>query len=189
MTTTEKLFVQIFDRKKRITEQVKQRTDLYRQHLASKILLDGYNPPLWLWNPNFKSESSDPQGALSNSLCYIHTFRPQISTSQEFTLHRTPDALVCGVVVERCGCRLWLSSGQLLVLLVNAFRARLDADEITEKNKSKNFESQSLYSEMEFQKKKKKNLCSEFHEQTQAPDIVSFSSKLLFLNRCYITSS
>ncbi|XP_058218919.1 uncharacterized protein LOC131329664 [Rhododendron vialii] len=68
MTTTEKLFVQIFDRKKRITEQVKQRTDLYRQHLASKILLDGYNPPLWLWNPNFNSESSDPQGLKKEEL-------------------------------------------------------------------------------------------------------------------------
>ncbi|KAF7113141.1 hypothetical protein RHSIM_RhsimUnG0156400 [Rhododendron simsii] len=62
MTTTEKLFVQIFDRKKRITEQVKQRTDLYRQRLASKILLDGYNPPHWLWNRNFNSESSVPLG-------------------------------------------------------------------------------------------------------------------------------
>lgn len=33
-------------------------------------------------------------------------------------MHRTPDAVVSGVVVERCVCRVCLSSGQLLVLLM-----------------------------------------------------------------------
>ncbi|PSR85404.1 Leucine-rich repeat flightless-interacting protein like [Actinidia chinensis var. chinensis] len=61
MTTVEKLFVQIFESKNRIIEQVKQQTDLYSQHLASKLLIDGITPPPWLWNPNFVSESSDPK--------------------------------------------------------------------------------------------------------------------------------
>ncbi|CAK9145108.1 unnamed protein product [Ilex paraguariensis] len=64
MTTVEKLFVQIFERKNRIIQQVKQQTDLYNQHLASKCLIDGITPPSWLWNPNFHSQASDPKGAL-----------------------------------------------------------------------------------------------------------------------------
>ncbi|XP_057992313.1 uncharacterized protein LOC110656968 isoform X2 [Hevea brasiliensis] len=59
MTTIEKLFVQIFERKKRIIEQVKQQTDLFDQHLASKCILDGIAPPSWLWSPSFPSFSSD----------------------------------------------------------------------------------------------------------------------------------
>ncbi|KAL6975193.1 hypothetical protein U1Q18_023988 [Sarracenia purpurea var. burkii] len=61
MTTLEKLFVQIFERKNRIIEQVKQQTDLYNQHLASKLLIDGITPPPWLWNPNSNSLSFDPK--------------------------------------------------------------------------------------------------------------------------------
>ncbi|CAI9760369.1 unnamed protein product [Fraxinus pennsylvanica] len=59
MTTVEKLLVQIFERKNRIIEQVKQRTELYNQHLASKLLIDGITPPSWLWNP---TQLSDPKG-------------------------------------------------------------------------------------------------------------------------------
>ncbi|KAF5949564.1 hypothetical protein HYC85_011557 [Camellia sinensis] len=62
MTTLEKLFVQIFDRKNRIIEQVNQRSDLYTRHLVSKLLIDGITPPSWLWNPKFDSQSSDPKG-------------------------------------------------------------------------------------------------------------------------------
>ncbi|KAK2967291.1 hypothetical protein RJ640_004857 [Escallonia rubra] len=61
MTTVEKLFVQIFERKNSIVEQVKQQTDLYSQHLASKLLVDGIAPPPWLWNPNPHSQHSDPK--------------------------------------------------------------------------------------------------------------------------------
>ncbi|XP_057473858.1 uncharacterized protein LOC130762211 isoform X1 [Actinidia eriantha] len=62
MTTIEKLFVQIFERKNSIIQQVKQQTDLYNQHLASKLLIDGITPPPWLWNPNkFNSEILDPK--------------------------------------------------------------------------------------------------------------------------------
>ncbi|CAL5390288.1 unnamed protein product [Camellia sinensis] len=62
MTTLEKLFVQVFDRKNRIIEQVNQRSDLYTRHLVSKLLIDGITPPSWLWNPKFDSQSSDPKG-------------------------------------------------------------------------------------------------------------------------------
>ncbi|KAL2473121.1 uncharacterized protein Fot_48857 [Forsythia ovata] len=58
MTTVEKLLVQIFERKNGIIEQVKQRTELYNQHLASKLLIDGITPPPWLWNP---TQFSDPK--------------------------------------------------------------------------------------------------------------------------------
>ncbi|CAK9148872.1 unnamed protein product [Ilex paraguariensis] len=59
MTTIENLFFQIFERKNWIIQQVKQQTDLYNQHLASKCLIDGIAPPSWLWNPNSYSQSSD----------------------------------------------------------------------------------------------------------------------------------
>ncbi|CAA2972200.1 Hypothetical predicted protein [Olea europaea subsp. europaea] len=57
-TTVEKLLVQIFERKNGIIEQVKQRTEFYNQHLASKLLIDGITPPPWLWNP---TQFSDPK--------------------------------------------------------------------------------------------------------------------------------
>ncbi|KAG8386018.1 hypothetical protein BUALT_Bualt03G0105400 [Buddleja alternifolia] len=56
MTTAEKLFVQIFERKNGIIEKVKQQTELYNQHLASKLLIDGITPPPWLWSPNAASD-------------------------------------------------------------------------------------------------------------------------------------
>ncbi|KAK6149413.1 hypothetical protein DH2020_016938 [Rehmannia glutinosa] len=59
MTTVEKLLVQIFERKNSIIEQVKQQTELYSQHLASKLLIDGVTLPSWLWNPNTTSDAND----------------------------------------------------------------------------------------------------------------------------------
>ncbi|KAG9159835.1 hypothetical protein Leryth_007848 [Lithospermum erythrorhizon] len=52
MTTSEKLLLQIFDTKNRIIEQVRQQTELYNRHLASKALLHGKTPPSWLFNSN-----------------------------------------------------------------------------------------------------------------------------------------
>ncbi|KAL7217783.1 hypothetical protein ACSBR2_011090 [Camellia fascicularis] len=69
MATLEKLFVQIFDRKNRIIEQVNQRSDLYTRHLVSKLLIDGITPPSWLWNPKFDSQSSDPKGCVDEVKC------------------------------------------------------------------------------------------------------------------------
>ncbi|KAL0443276.1 UNVERIFIED_CONTAM: hypothetical protein Slati_2050300 [Sesamum latifolium] len=59
MTTVEKLLVQIFERKNSIIEQVKQQTELYNQHLVSKLLIDGISPPSWLWNPSASSDSKE----------------------------------------------------------------------------------------------------------------------------------
>ncbi|XP_075476668.1 uncharacterized protein LOC142517991 isoform X1 [Primulina tabacum] len=55
----EKLFVQIFERKNRIIEQVKQQTEFYNQNLASKLLIEGITPPSWLWNPTGSSDSKE----------------------------------------------------------------------------------------------------------------------------------
>ncbi|GER32455.1 actin cytoskeleton-regulatory complex protein PAN1 [Striga asiatica] len=59
MTTVEKLLVQIFERKNSIIEHVKQQTELYSQHLASKLIIDGIKPPSWLWSPNTSSDSNE----------------------------------------------------------------------------------------------------------------------------------
>ncbi|KAI3703076.1 hypothetical protein L6452_28831 [Arctium lappa] len=59
-TTLEKLFLQIFERKDWIIEQVQQQADAYTQQLASRLLIDGITPPPWLLNPNFKSISLNP---------------------------------------------------------------------------------------------------------------------------------
>ncbi|KAK4744083.1 hypothetical protein SAY87_010395 [Trapa incisa] len=57
MTTMEKLFVQIFERKKWIIDQVKQQSILFDQYLASTLLIDGIPPPPWLFP---QPHSSDP---------------------------------------------------------------------------------------------------------------------------------
>lgn len=68
MTTVEKLLAQIFERKKSIIEQVNQQTELYRQYLASKSLIDGITPPTWLWNPN----TSDSEGISGKYPHYLY---------------------------------------------------------------------------------------------------------------------
>ncbi|CAL1356594.1 unnamed protein product [Linum trigynum] len=68
MTTEEKLFVQIFERKKSILEQVKKQTELFDQHLASKCVLDGISPPPWLLSLSFASLSLNPNGLKKEEL-------------------------------------------------------------------------------------------------------------------------
>ncbi|CAA3018337.1 Hypothetical predicted protein [Olea europaea subsp. europaea] len=82
MTAVEKLLVQIFERKNGIIEQVKQRTELYNQHLASKLLIEGITPPSWLWNP---TQLSDPKvtgnhGEISDGLFMEKGFKAQDAT-------------------------------------------------------------------------------------------------------------
>ncbi|XP_017980259.1 PREDICTED: uncharacterized protein LOC18593279 isoform X1 [Theobroma cacao] len=48
MSTIEKVLVQIFERKDRIIDHVKQQILLFDHHLASKCLIDGFVPPPWL---------------------------------------------------------------------------------------------------------------------------------------------
>ncbi|KAK6934614.1 Inner centromere protein, ARK-binding domain [Dillenia turbinata] len=59
MAMIEKLFVQIFEKKQSIINEVKHQTDLYDQHLLSKLLIRGIKPPPWLCNSSF---SPDLQG-------------------------------------------------------------------------------------------------------------------------------
>ncbi|PON43419.1 Inner centromere protein, ARK-binding domain containing protein [Parasponia andersonii] len=68
MSTIEKLFVQIFERKSYIIDQVKQQTHLFDQHLASKLLIDGIAPPPWFWNSARDSRTSDPSESNAEDL-------------------------------------------------------------------------------------------------------------------------
>ncbi|XP_018476347.2 uncharacterized protein LOC130509254 isoform X2 [Raphanus sativus] len=63
------LFAQIFERERRIVEQVKQQVDLFDHHLASKCLLAGVSPPPWLWSPSsLPSETSELNKIISGLL-------------------------------------------------------------------------------------------------------------------------
>uniref|UniRef100_A0A803MWM1 Inner centromere protein ARK-binding domain-containing protein n=1 Tax=Chenopodium quinoa TaxID=63459 RepID=A0A803MWM1_CHEQI len=59
MSTIEKLFVQIFDRKRQIIEKLNHQKQLYDQHLLSKLLIQGIPPPSWLLNSDNQSSTSD----------------------------------------------------------------------------------------------------------------------------------
>ncbi|KAI3496801.1 hypothetical protein L1887_39177 [Cichorium endivia] len=54
MTTLEKLFVQIFEKKEWIIEQIQRQADAYNEQLACRLLIDGITPPPCLLNPRFK---------------------------------------------------------------------------------------------------------------------------------------
>ncbi|XP_010483052.1 PREDICTED: uncharacterized protein LOC104761631 isoform X2 [Camelina sativa] len=74
----ENLFVQIFERKRRIVDQVKQQVDLYDHHLASKCLLAGVSPPSWLWSPSLPSQTSElNKGEIISELLFPSS-RPSI---------------------------------------------------------------------------------------------------------------
>uniref|UniRef100_A0A7N0U1W1 Inner centromere protein ARK-binding domain-containing protein n=1 Tax=Kalanchoe fedtschenkoi TaxID=63787 RepID=A0A7N0U1W1_KALFE len=55
----EKLIAQIFHRKDSIIEQVRHQVELYDQQLASKLVIQGIEPPPWLWNHQPPSHSSE----------------------------------------------------------------------------------------------------------------------------------
>ncbi|KAI3496770.1 hypothetical protein L1887_39145 [Cichorium endivia] len=62
MTTLEKLFVQIFEKKEWIIELIQRQADAYNEQLACRLLIDGITPPPCLLNPRFNSHPSDPHG-------------------------------------------------------------------------------------------------------------------------------
>lgn len=68
MSTVENLFVQIFERKNQIIDQVKRQKDAFDHHLASKLIIEGFNPPPWLLTPSFDISSLDPKGTFLISL-------------------------------------------------------------------------------------------------------------------------
>nr|AMP82904.1 TCM_029457 [Catalpa bungei] len=92
MSTVEKLLVQILERKNAIIEQVKQQTELYNQHLASKLLIDGITPPTWLWNPNTSlgSKELNKEELISKLLCPY----PQLSIRRSVSRYPVYNNLV-----------------------------------------------------------------------------------------------
>ncbi|KAG7030270.1 hypothetical protein SDJN02_08617 [Cucurbita argyrosperma subsp. argyrosperma] len=66
MAAMEKLFVQIFERKKWIIDQAKHQIDLFDQQLASKLIIDGIVPPPWLQSPFLHSNISHFEGVEVN---------------------------------------------------------------------------------------------------------------------------
>ncbi|KAK3199994.1 hypothetical protein Dsin_023409 [Dipteronia sinensis] len=56
----EMLFMQIFEKKNHIIEQVRHQSLLFDQQLAAKCLLDGIAPPSWFWSPSLPSSPSAP---------------------------------------------------------------------------------------------------------------------------------
>ncbi|KAK4279493.1 hypothetical protein QN277_011269 [Acacia crassicarpa] len=70
MSAIENLFVQIFEKKKRIIDQAHRQCLLFDQHLVSKLLIDGIVPPPWLSNPMLSSLTSDPKDLNEDDLVF-----------------------------------------------------------------------------------------------------------------------
>ncbi|KAI9124364.1 hypothetical protein K1719_004286 [Acacia pycnantha] len=70
MSAIEKLFVQIFEKKKRIIDQAHRQCLLFDQHLVSKLLINGIVPPPWLSNPILSSLTSDAKDLNEDDLIY-----------------------------------------------------------------------------------------------------------------------
>ncbi|XP_023638928.1 uncharacterized protein LOC17876489 isoform X1 [Capsella rubella] len=96
----ENLFVQIFERKRRIVDQVKQQVDLYDHHLASKCLLAGVSPPSWLWSPSLPSQTSELNKEEIISELLFPPSRPSIicPSSRPFSYQRPVSFLADNVV-------------------------------------------------------------------------------------------
>ncbi|GLT31030.1 hypothetical protein SLA2020_057970 [Shorea laevis] len=106
MTMLEKLFVQIFERKKRIIDQVQDQIILFDHHLASTCLIEGFDPPAWLLSSS-KSELSredlisglllpQQQSAIPCPSTYCSLYRQPVVTADNLQF---PDGLQTGVDV------------------------------------------------------------------------------------------
>ncbi|XP_022976069.1 uncharacterized protein LOC111476581 isoform X2 [Cucurbita maxima] len=80
MAAMEKLFVQIFERKKWIIDQAKHQTDLFDQQLASKLIIDGIVPPTWLHSPFLHSNISHFEGVSRNFVPGVEVPRSPLQT-------------------------------------------------------------------------------------------------------------
>ncbi|KAF5206116.1 inner centromere protein, ARK-binding region protein [Thalictrum thalictroides] len=94
MSTLEKLFVQIFDRRRWIVDQVKQQSDLFDQYLASHCLINGIRPPSWLLSSGFDGGSADFKELKKEDLISGLLFPPprpnHPSTSSHNTFYHRP---------------------------------------------------------------------------------------------------
>ncbi|GLT31033.1 hypothetical protein SLA2020_058000 [Shorea laevis] len=106
MTMLEKLFVQIFERKKRIIDQVKDQIILFDHHLSSTCLIEGFDPPAWLLSSS-KSELSrevlisglllpQQQSAIPCPSTYCSLYQQPVVTADNLQF---PDGLQTGVDV------------------------------------------------------------------------------------------
>ncbi|XVF77075.1 hypothetical protein PTKIN_Ptkin14bG0010700 [Pterospermum kingtungense] len=92
MSTMEKVLVQIFERKNRIIEHVKEQILLFDHHLASKCLIDGFSPPPWLISasPSELNKEDLISGLLhphpQPSLPYCSLFQQPVFTSDNVQL-------------------------------------------------------------------------------------------------------
>ncbi|CAI8584919.1 unnamed protein product [Vicia faba] len=69
MSTTEKLFVKIFERKKQIVEQVRQESFLWEHNLLPLLIFNGVPPPPWLVNSALHSSfPSDPKDLFNDAV-------------------------------------------------------------------------------------------------------------------------
>ncbi|XP_010536740.1 PREDICTED: uncharacterized protein LOC104811669 [Tarenaya hassleriana] len=87
----ENLFLQIFERKRRIVEQVKHQINLYDQQLASKCILEGVTPPEWLWSPSFPSQTSElNKEEIISGLLFSHSRPSNIYASSRGFSYQQP---------------------------------------------------------------------------------------------------
>ncbi|XP_021822192.1 uncharacterized protein LOC110763668 [Prunus avium] len=123
MPTTEKLLVQIFERKKWIVNQAKHQAYLFEQHLTSKCLIDGIAPPPWL-----SSSSFDPNHVLNKPELILGFPLPRTQPVIHFTGSHCPvfdkpvptahnGELPNGLCTERHGFDRGFSAGEEVLIL------------------------------------------------------------------------
>ncbi|XP_016651495.1 PREDICTED: uncharacterized protein LOC103339120 [Prunus mume] len=123
MPTTEKLLVQIFERKKWIVNQAKHQAYLFEQHLTSKCLIDGIAPPPWLLSSSF-----DPNHVLNKPELILGFPLPRTQPVIHFTGSHCPvfdkpvptahsGELPNGLCTERHGFDRGFSAGEEVLIL------------------------------------------------------------------------
>ncbi|XP_071736569.1 uncharacterized protein [Rutidosis leptorrhynchoides] len=90
MSTLEKLFVQLFEQKKRLLEQVQQQADSYTQQLASTLLIDGMTPPSWLLSPNSSNSKELEKEEIMSKLLFQPTRDPVAYSRGKCSLYSQP---------------------------------------------------------------------------------------------------
>ncbi|KAB1995345.1 hypothetical protein ES319_D13G154900v1 [Gossypium barbadense] len=103
MSTIENVLIQIFERKNRIIDNVKQQILLFDHQLASKCLIDGFVPPPWLLSSSSVELNKDDliSGLLlphsQHSIPYCSLYQQPVVTTDNVQL---PHVLCSGVGVD-----------------------------------------------------------------------------------------
>ncbi|XP_042478573.1 uncharacterized protein LOC122059678 isoform X2 [Macadamia integrifolia] len=140
MSNLEKLFVQVFERKNWIIDQVKQQRDLYEQQLASELLINGIRPPSWLWNDGTENGTADLTELKKQDLIcdlLIPPLRSKVpSTSDRCTFYSKPPAksynepAADSLFMETCASNKYFEAGGRLTVVPNC---HLNENEISQK--------------------------------------------------------